>query len=69
MKNLVREYRKKEHLTQQVLAQKMDVSRQTIVAIENGKFNPSLTLAFKLAGEFNCSIEDLFLFEDGGARN
>ncbi len=65
MKNYVREFRKEKKLTQQALAQKMDVSRQTIVAIENGKFNPSLTLAFKLAKEFKCTIEDLFLFEDG----
>ncbi|HLR15400.1 MAG TPA: helix-turn-helix transcriptional regulator [Bacillota bacterium] len=65
MKNYVRERRRKEKWTQKDLAQKMDVSRQTIVAIENGKFNPSLTLAFKLSRAFNCTIEDLFEFENG----
>lgn len=65
MKNYVRERRRKEKWTQKDLAQKMDVSRQTIVAIENGKFNPSLTLAFKLSRAFDCTIEDLFLFENG----
>jgi len=53
-------------LTQEGLAQKLGVSRQTINAIENGKFNPSVKLALKMAKVFNCTIEDIFeLIEDG----
>lgn len=39
------------------------VSRQTIISIEKGRYDPSLPLAFQLAGEFNCTIEDLFIYE------
>jgi len=45
------------------LAEKIEVSRQTVNAIEKGKFDPSLPTAFRLAAVFNCSIEELFIYE------
>jgi len=51
-------------LTQQQLADKVGVTRQTIIAIESGRYSPSLPLAFKLARAFGASIEDVFQFED-----
>jgi putative transcriptional regulator len=47
-------------LTQEELARQLDVSRQTIIAIEKGKFNPSVKLALLMAEYFNCKVEDLF---------
>ncbi|HZW67730.1 MAG TPA: helix-turn-helix transcriptional regulator [Pseudogracilibacillus sp.] len=64
MKNRLRELRNDRALTQEQLSQRVGVSRQSIVAIETGKYDPSLQLAFKLAREFDCSIEDIFIFED-----
>ena len=52
-------------LTQEQLAEKIGVSRQTVIAIENNKYNPSLDLAFKLARLFQLTIEDIFVYEDG----
>jgi putative transcriptional regulator len=52
----------KGHVTQDELAQAVGVSRQTIHAIESGKFNPSVTLALKIAHFFRCSVEDIFYF-------
>ena len=51
---------KKNQITQEELAKKLDVSRQTIHAIENGKFNPSVKLALAMAGFFECKVEDIF---------
>lgn len=51
-------------MTQQQLADKVGVTRQTIIAIESGRYSPSLPLAFKLARAFGVSIEDVFEFED-----
>jgi putative transcriptional regulator len=51
-------------MTQQQLADKVGVTRQTIIAIESGKYSPSLPLAFKLARAFGVSIEDVFEFDD-----
>jgi len=51
-------------LTQQQLADKVGVTRQTIIALESGRYSPSLPLAFKLARAFGASIEDVFQFED-----
>lgn len=65
MENRIRELRKEKQLTQEVLSQFVGVSRQSIVAIETGKYNPSLKLAFKIAKQFGCSIEEVFLFEEG----
>ena len=60
MKNCVRERRQQQAWTQQDLAQRLGVSRQTVNAIETGKYDPSLPLAFALAAAFGCRIEDLF---------
>ena len=60
MKNKLREFRAKKRMTQDALADKAKVSRQTINAIENDKYDPSLPLAFSLARIFGCKIEDLF---------
>lgn len=63
MKNNIKIYRAIENLTQQELANKLEVTRQTIVAIENNKYDPSLSLAFKIANFFNVKIEDIFIQE------
>ena len=64
MKNNLEEIRKKSNYTQEELADKLGVSRQTINSLENGKYNPSIQLAFKLSKFFNLSIEALFIFEE-----
>lgn len=64
MKNRIREYRKEKKLTQDDLAKVVDVTRQTIISLENGKYISSLQLAFKLAKYFNVQIEDIFIFEE-----
>ena len=61
MNNNIKKYRKLLKLRQEDLAESLNVTRQTINAIEAGKHNPSLKLAFKLAKIFNCRIEDLFI--------
>lgn len=58
--NQIREQRKARGLSQAALAERLDVSRQTVNAIETGRYDPSLTLAFKLADVFETSIEALF---------
>ncbi len=70
MNNRVRELREAKGLTQEQLAKKMGVSRQTIISIETGRYNPSLLLAHGLAREFGKYIEDIFDFSDpeGGNR-
>jgi len=65
MENRIKELRLERKWTQEQLSKRVGVSRQSIVAIESGKYNPSLKLAFKIAREFNCQIEDVFLFEEG----
>lgn len=60
MKNKLRELRARHRMTQDDLAQAVKVSRQTINAIENEKYGPSLPLAFSLARVFKCRIEELF---------
>ena len=59
-KNNLKEFRKKHGISQEKLAEKTNVTRQTIISIENGKYVPSLPLALKFAGEFGCKVEDLF---------
>lgn len=59
-KNRLKEFREKKKLTQEDLASKADVSRQTIISIESGRYVPSLELALKFSKIFNCKIEDLF---------
>ncbi len=60
MKSRLKALRAEHNLTQADLAEKVEVSRQTIIAIEKGKFDPSLSLAFKLARLFEKSIEEIF---------
>ncbi|MBF6673511.1 MULTISPECIES: helix-turn-helix transcriptional regulator [Glutamicibacter] len=60
MENNLGEYRKERGFSQQALADQLGVSRQTIISLEKGRYDPSLPLAFKLAAVFNCRIEDLF---------
>ncbi|WP_440947078.1 helix-turn-helix transcriptional regulator [Methanosarcina sp. T3] len=67
MKNNIKVYRAIHDLTQESLAEKVGVTRQTINAIEKGKYDPSLDLAFKLSRLFKASIEDIFLYE--GSKN
>ena len=63
MKNNLDELRKINGLTQEKFAKELRVSRQTINAIENGKYNPSLDLAFEIALYFNKTIEEIFTYE------
>ena len=66
LKNQIRRLRF-EHgeMTQQELADKAGVTRQTIIAVEAGKYAPSLTLAFRIARAFNASVEAVFQYQDG----
>ncbi len=63
MKNNLKIYRFKYNLTQEDLANKIGVSRQTIIALENNRYLPSINLAFKLSKIFNIKIEELFIYE------
>jgi len=65
MKNRIKDLRRAKKLTQEELSRLVDVSRQSIVAIETGKYNPSLKLAFKIAKQFDFSIEEVFLCDEG----
>lgn len=64
MKNSIERRRKEKSINQEAFALAMKVSRQTISAIENGRYNPSVTLAYKIASYFNCTIEEVFEFEE-----
>ncbi|MFW6121533.1 MAG: helix-turn-helix transcriptional regulator [Petrotogales bacterium] len=64
MINYVRYFRKKNGLTQGALAEKVGVTRQTIIAIEKGKFNPSVKLALKFSNILECELEQLFELEE-----
>jgi putative transcriptional regulator len=65
MKNRLKVFRAMHDLTQEALADQLRVTRQTVVSIENGKYDPSLPLAFRIAYLFNVNIEDIFLYEGG----
>ena len=65
MKNRLEEIRKERGIKQEELAAALEGSRQTIGSLENGRYNPSIILAFKLARYFNMSIEDIFIYEEG----
>ncbi len=67
MKNRIEERRKAQGMTQQQLAALLGVSRQTIISLESGKYNPSILLAHKIAQMFGVHIEDIFLFEEDEA--
>ena len=64
MKNRLEEIRRERGIKQEELAAALEVSRQTIGSLENGRYNPSITLAFKLARYFDMSIEDIFIYEE-----
>lgn len=64
MNNQIRGLRKNHNITQDDLASAVGVTRQTIISLENGKYNASLQLAHKIAKHFNMKIEDIFIFEE-----
>lgn len=64
MRNRIQELRKQYKIRQEDLAEAVGVTRQTIISLENGKYNASLILAHKIAKYFSCSIEEIFLFEE-----
>jgi len=63
MKNKIKVFRAMHDMTQEDLAQTIGVTRQTILAIEKGKYVPSLDLAFKIARHFNVNVEEVFTYE------
>ncbi len=64
MRTRIKEYRAKYDLTQEDLANRVGVRRETIVFLEKGKYNPSLKLAHDVAAALNAKIDDLFIFDD-----
>lgn len=64
LKNRLEEIRKSKGIRQEELARILEVSRQTIGSLENGRYNPSITLAFKIARYFGMSIEEIFIYEE-----
>lgn len=64
MKNNLEKLRKNIGLSQEELAARLQVSRQTISSLEKGQYNPSILLAFRLSKFFNLSIEELFIYEE-----
>ncbi|NCB42065.1 MAG: transcriptional regulator [Clostridia bacterium] len=65
MKNKLEQLRKERNIKQEVLASELQVSRQTIGSLENGRYNPSILLAFKIANYFNLKVEEIFINEEG----
>ena len=64
MKNRIEEIRNLRGIRQEELARQLEVSRQTISSLENGRYNPSILLAYRIARCFNMSIEEVFIFEE-----
>lgn len=64
MNNRIKELRKQKKITQDELAKAVEVTRQTIISLENGKYNASLQLAYKISRYFGTNIEDVFIFEE-----
>ena len=64
MKNNLEKIRKERNIKQEELADALEVSRQTIGSLENGRYNPSILLAFKIARYFGMNIEDIFIYGD-----
>lgn len=64
MKNNLEQLRAEKSISQVELADAMEVSRQTISSLENGRYNPSIVLAFKLANYFDKTIEEIFIYEE-----
>jgi len=63
LKNRIKEFRARFDLRQEDLARKLRVTRQTINAIEKGRYSPNLDLAFKIAGFFSTTLEEIFIYE------
>ena len=68
LKNRLEELRKERGIRQEELAADLEVSRQTIGSLENGRYNPSITLAFKIARYFGMRIEDIFIYEEDAVK-
>jgi putative transcriptional regulator len=66
MKNRIKVYRAMRNLTQEALADQLGVTRQTILAIEKEKYDPSMELAFRISRLFKVPLEKMFFFESGG---
>ena len=64
VKNRLEELRRQAGMTQEELAEALEVSRQTVGSLENGRYNPSILLAFKIARLFHTTIEEVFLYEE-----
>jgi putative transcriptional regulator len=64
MRTRIKELRARYNLTQEQLAEKIGVRRETILFIESGKYNPSLKLAYQIAKELNSKVDDVFFFDD-----
>ena len=64
MRTRIKEYRARYNMTQEELARRVGVRRETVVFLEKGRYNPSLKLAYRIAKVFNATIEDIFLFDD-----
>ena len=64
MKNRLEDLRRARGIRQEELAEALEVSRQTIGSLENGRYNPSILLAFKIARYFGMTIEEIFLYEE-----
>ena len=64
MKNRLEELRRARGIRQEELAEALEVSRQTIGSLENGRYNPSILLAFKIARYFGMTIEEIFVYEE-----
>ncbi|WP_425806062.1 helix-turn-helix transcriptional regulator [Desulfitobacterium sp. Sab5] len=64
MTNNIKQLRDQFNITQQDLAERVNVSRQTIISLESGKYNPSIILAYKIAKVFDLPIEEVFIFEE-----
>ncbi len=68
MRNRLEELRKARGIKQEELAAALEVSHQTIGALENGRYNPSILLAFKIARYFGLTIEEIFIYEEDDAK-
>ena len=64
MDNRIREFREKRGMTQQEMARQTGVSRQTIISLENGRYNPSILLAFRIARLFGQPLEEIFIYRE-----
>lgn len=64
LKNRLESIRNEQGISQEELAKTLEVSRQTISSLENGRYNPSIILAFKIARYFNRTIEEIFIYEE-----